>query len=167
MQIYGIYVTSTPFPCPREALFPNELTISLRISPVRVPGSHYQSCEGIRSSVLAIHSQLLSKQDHVLWPIFFYLYVFFYVKLHRLKTGFADEFLLFVCFLRKISPELTSATNPPLFAEEDWPCANMCAHLPLLYMWDACHSMACQAGPCPHPGSEPANSGLQKRNMQT
>ena len=26
-------------------------------------------------------------------------------------------------FLRKISPELTSATNPPLlfFAEEDWP----------------------------------------------
>ena len=28
-------------------------------------------------------------------------------------------FLLF--FLRKISPELTSAANPPLFAEEDWP----------------------------------------------
>ena len=24
-------------------------------------------------------------------------------------------------------------------------------------MWDACHSMACQAVPCPHPGSEPAN----------
>ena len=24
-------------------------------------------------------------------------------------------------FLRKINPELTSATNPPLFAEEDWP----------------------------------------------
>ena len=24
-------------------------------------------------------------------------------------------------FLRKISPELTPATNPPLFAEEDWP----------------------------------------------
>ena len=24
-------------------------------------------------------------------------------------------------FLRKISPELTFATNPPLFAEEDWP----------------------------------------------
>ena len=23
-------------------------------------------------------------------------------------------------FLRKISPELTSAANPPLFAEEDW-----------------------------------------------
>ena len=27
----------------------------------------------------------------------------------------------FFFFLRKISPELTSATNPPLFAEEDWP----------------------------------------------
>ena len=24
-------------------------------------------------------------------------------------------------FLRKISPELTSATKPPLFPEEDWP----------------------------------------------
>ena len=24
-------------------------------------------------------------------------------------------------FLRKISPELTSAANPPLFPEEDWP----------------------------------------------
>ena len=24
-------------------------------------------------------------------------------------------------FLRKISPELTSAANPPLFADEDWP----------------------------------------------
>ena len=28
---------------------------------------------------------------------------------------------LIIFFLRKISPELTSATNPPLFAEEDWP----------------------------------------------
>ena len=46
--------------------------------------------------------------------------------------------------MRKISPELTSAANP-LYAEEDWPWANICAHLPLLYMWDACHSMAWQA----------------------
>ena len=30
-------------------------------------------------------------------------------------------FILFIVFLRKISPELTSAANPPLFAEEDWP----------------------------------------------
>ena len=28
---------------------------------------------------------------------------------------------LFFFFLRKISPELTSAANPPLFAEEAWP----------------------------------------------
>ena len=45
-------------------------------------------------------------------------------------------------FLRKISPELPSAANPPLFAKQDWPCANICAHLPLLYMWDSYHSMA-------------------------
>ena len=45
-------------------------------------------------------------------------------------------------FLRKISPELTSASNPPLFAEEDWPWANIRTHLALFYMWDAYHSMA-------------------------
>ena len=64
--------------------------------------------------------------------------------------------LPFFFFLRKISPELTTA-SPPLFAEEAWPWANICAHLPLLYMWDAYHSMTCQALPCPHQGSEPAN----------
>ena len=62
------------------------------------------------------------------------------------------------CFLRKISPELTSAANPPLLAEEDWPWANIHAHLPLLYMWDACHSMACQVVPCPHLGSKPGEA---------
>ena len=30
-------------------------------------------------------------------------------------------FIFIFIFLRKISPELPSATNPPLFAEEDWP----------------------------------------------
>ena len=30
------------------------------------------------------------------------------------------QMILFL-FLREISPELTSAANPPLFAEEDWP----------------------------------------------
>ena len=47
--------------------------------------------------------------------------------------------------MRKISPEITSAANPPLFAKQDWPWANIRAHLPVLYMWDAYHSMACQA----------------------
>ena len=70
-------------------------------------------------------------------------------------------------FLRKISPELTSAANPPLCAEEDWPWANIRAHLPPLYIWDAYHSMACHAVPCPDPGSEPANPGLRKRNVRT
>ena len=50
-------------------------------------------------------------------------------------------FLSFFFFLRKISPELTTA-NPPLFAEEDWPWSNIHAHLLLLCMWDAYHSMA-------------------------
>ena len=35
---------------------------------------------------------------------------------------FEVYFVLFCFFLlRKISPELTSAANSPLFAEEDWP----------------------------------------------
>ena len=50
--------------------------------------------------------------------------------------------LSFFFFLRKISPDLISATNPPHFAEEDWPRADICAHLLLLYIWDAFHSMA-------------------------
>ena len=49
---------------------------------------------------------------------------------------------LFFIFLRKISPELTCAANPPLFAEEDWPLANIRAHLPLLYALNTYHSMA-------------------------
>ena len=69
------------------------------------------------------------------------------------------RFYLFFLFLRKISPKLTSTANPPLFAEEDWTLANIHAHLLLLYMWDTYHSMACQAVPRPHPGSEPTNPG--------
>ena len=68
---------------------------------------------------------------------------------------------LFLFFFRKISPELTAA-NPPLFAEEDWPRADIRAHLPLVYMWDTYHSMACQVVPCLHPGSEPGNPGPPK-----
>ena len=77
-----------------------------------------------------------------------------------------DSLFFSFFFLRKISSEL-SAVNPPLFAEEDWPWANIRAHLPPLYMWDACHSTACQAMPYPHLGSEPANPGLPKRNVHT
>ena len=54
---------------------------------------------------------------------------------HQLTALWVD---LSFFILRKISPELASATKPPLFAEEDWPWANICAHLPLLYMWDTC-----------------------------
>ncbi len=40
------------------------------------------------------------------------------LDIHMQKN--AVGLLLFFFFLRKISPELTTA-NPPLFAEEDWP----------------------------------------------
>ena len=32
-----------------------------------------------------------------------------------------SQFIYLFTFLRKISLELTTAPNPPLFAEEDWP----------------------------------------------
>ena len=87
------------------------------------------------------------------------------------QCGFDLLMLLFLfCFvlfcLRKISPELTTA-NPPLFAEEAWPLANICAQLPLLYTWDTYHSMACQAVPCLHLESELANPGPPAPNMRT
>ena len=62
---------------------------------------------------------------------------------HHLEKTTSNFFLSFF-FLRKISPELT-AGNPPPFAEEDWPWANIRAHLPLLYMRNACHSTASSA----------------------
>ena len=39
----------------------------------------------------------------------------------QILTLFHVRCLAFFFFLRKITPELTSAANPPLFAEEDWP----------------------------------------------
>ena len=36
------------------------------------------------------------------------------------KAGISFSFFLYFFFLRKISPELTTA-GPPLFAEEAWP----------------------------------------------
>ena len=74
---------------------------------------------------------------------------------------------LFFFFLRRISLELTSAASPPLFAEDDWPWANIHAYLPLFYMWDPCHSMAGWVciGLCP--GSEPVNPVLPKWCVRT
>ena len=90
-----------------------------------------------------------------------HLYYGFIVKSDSGYWFYRD--LLFFFFLREISPELTT-TNPPLFAEENWPWANIHAHLPLLCTWDAYHSMAfCQAVPCPHPASRPANPGPPRR----
>ena len=70
----------------------------------------------------------------------------------------------------KIYSELTFATNPPLFAEEAWPWANMHVHLPLLYMWDACHSTAWHAVHRSAPGiptGEPQAAEAERVNLTT
>ena len=64
----------------------------------------------------------------------------------------------FVFFWRKISPELTLATNPPLFAEEDWSWADICAHL--FSLWDATTAWLDERWIDPRPRSELANPGL-------
>ena len=52
--------------------------------------------------------------------MFIYLLMETYFKnLYRPTAQITSVDLFF--FLRKISPELTSTANPPLFAEEDWP----------------------------------------------
>ena len=76
--------------------------------------------------------------------------------------------ILFCVCVRKISPELTSAANPLLFAEEDGSWANICAHLPLLYMWDACHNMTWQTVCKSAPGiwtSDPRATKAEHANL--
>ena len=93
--------------------------------------------------------------------IYFKLSEHFHACVLLLILTLALKIYLFFFFLRKISPELTTA-NPPLFAEEDWPWAKIHDHLPLLYAWDTYHSMVCQAVPSPHLRSEWANPQLPR-----
>ena len=83
--------------------------------------------------------------------------------LHYLAYFFL--FFCFLFFLRKISPELTAA-NPPLFYEEGWPWANICAQPPLFCIWDACHSMAswavCRSTPDLNQGTVGHRSGVRE-----
>ena len=44
--------------------------------------------------------------------------IYLMLSVYLVSTHF---FFKFFFFLRKISTELTSAANPPLFAEKDWP----------------------------------------------
>ena len=41
----------------------------------------------------------------------------------EIEIGYLETLVIWTLlfFLRKINPELTSAANPPLFTEEDWP----------------------------------------------
>ena len=54
----------------------------------------------------------------------------------KLTTGTEQivSFIFIFIFFWKISHELTPAANPPLFAEEDWPLADIHTHLPLLFI---------------------------------
>ena len=58
---------------------------------------------------------------------------------HQILQHSYEIHAIFSFLFRKISSELTFTTNLPLFC---W--ANIQAHLPLLYMWDAYHSVAWQ-----------------------
>ena len=69
-------------------------------------------------------------------------------------------------FLRKISPELISAANPPLFAEEERASPELTSMPIFLYfMWDACHSMPYKH--CVGLGTKLAKPGPEKQNVQT
>ena len=71
------------------------------------------------------------------------------------RLGTFGVFLFF--FVRKLSPELRSDVNPPPFAKEDWPWANICAHFPLLFIWDSATAWPDKRCVTVHPGSEPVN----------
>ena len=89
------------------------------------------------------------------------------LKLSAMETNFTYLSTHLFFFLRKFSPELTSAANP-LFAGEDWPWANNHAHLALLYMWDTCHRMAWQVVHRSAPGiwaSEPRATEMERMNF--
>ena len=79
-------------------------------------------------------SSLLSRS----WLFNFILSLtFFYSSQELFFLEFAIQthfyLLIYFFFPRKISPELISA-NPPLLSEEDWPWANINAHLPPLFI---------------------------------
>ena len=75
-------------------------------------------------------------------------------------------YYLFI-YLRKISPELTSAAKPPLFPEEDWPWANIRACF--FYFIYGMPATVWPAKQClgPHPGSEPWAAEVECVNLTT
>ena len=117
------------------------------------------NCNGLKSISLAQYCICYRLETSHVHIVHIHRVLVYYVEVYN-KNSF-----LFFLFLRKISPELTSAANPPLFAEEDWPWANIHAHLPLLYLWHAYHSMACWVVPCRHLASELVNPGLLSRTF--
>ena len=116
-----------------------------------------------------------SKSFHSEIIFFFYLPRFYLISFSNILNCLSIDHVLFkncelvfVCVcVRKIGLELTSVINPPLFAEEDWPWANICAHLPLFCMWDAATAWLDELCLSPHLRFEPANPGPPKLSTQT
>ena len=81
-----------------------------------------------------------------------------------------ELYIQIVCifsFLRKISPELTSATNPPLFPEEDWPWANIVL-LFLYFIWGRRPPHGVQSSAMSAPGirtGEPQPTEAERVNL--
>ena len=124
-------------------------------------------------NLLFLHSSGCSHSDFFKWPSAF-LWVpsthtgisslLIMVTFMKKKTTLQFPFL----FLGKISPELTSSTNPPLFAKEDWPWANICAHI-FLYFVCGMPATAWLDKRCvgPRSGSKPVSPGPSKLSMWT
>ena len=90
-----------------------------RLSKKRAPQPRAPSCEAVDSPDVSREStgQAVSGSDRMAYRVL-------YMPCNPLSITILirNSFVLFCfVFLRKISPELTSAANLPLFAEEDWP----------------------------------------------
>ena len=81
-----------------KAALKASLLSNLGLSPTSIPSP----------ATMALRESL-----HCAHILFFYSFNFY--------LFISNYFFVFFFFLRKISPELTSAANPPLFAEEDCP----------------------------------------------
>ena len=69
-----------------------------------------------RLSKMSFH-RIMNTQE----PCNFYVYIKWFCSNHWQFNNHVVFLKRVLFFLRKISPELTSAANLPLFAEEDWP----------------------------------------------
>ena len=105
-QIFNLYAFNSP-----------TNYVSLQLSPLKLnhKTSHLKEGEGKCCLGKSSHRSTVGLKAHLLGSIKC-IFPNFKISFYMLRLELGDSY-----FLRKISPELTSATNPPLFAEEDWP----------------------------------------------